>query len=342
MKHSLCITPGDEENLSLDSKDTRRRLQNDCSTNKASSAIFSVILAVSLALIIGAVATVGYYNHFASNTSSTAAADLHRRSPSGKLIIGLPVDEKRPRRLKEHIEKRSLQRFGDGGDSPVTTSSAMTEEPVIHNYGFAGVSDADVHKMLYGGYDEGGDKRENVIPMANDQLIVEVDSVIIDETENNVVLVDQAASARRRNAIAVKQALVKSGEQLKILFMNTIDVQPGDFVALVPFRVDTSAGLSDDDYIAYAYVCKPGSDPIFDCPKYGTVVWDVGTNISSGRYKAILSKEDGPEPYTIKAETNGPFMIQGANRAEVVESPTPAPPTISPPIENSNHSLDTV
>ena len=338
MKQSLCVTSGDEEDLSSSSTSTRRLLllQNDRSTNKG---IFSVVLAVSLALIVGAVATVGYYNHFASNTSSDAFGDLQRPPPSGKVVIGL--DENRPGRLKKYVEKRSLQRFGDGGDSPVTTSSVMTEEPVIHNYGFDGVSDAAVHKMLYGDNDEGSDEREDVIPMANDQPIVEVDSVIIDETED-IVTVDQAASARRRNAIAATQALFQSGEQLKILFMNTIDVQPGDFVALVPSSVDTSAGISDDDYVAYTYVCPPGSDPIFDCPKYGTVLWDVGTNIPSGRYMAILSKEDGPEPYTIKAETNGPFMIKNANRAEVVEGPTPAPPTISPPIENSNQSLDTV
>ena len=304
MKQSLCITSGDEEKLSSSSPDTRHHLQhNDFSANKASPGIFSAVLAVSLALIIGAVATVGYYNHFSSNTSSDA-----------------------------FVEERSLQQFGDDGDSPFIATIVMTEESV---------SDADVLEMLYGDNDAGSDEREDIIPMANEDPIIEVDSVVMNETEN-VVMVDQAATSRRRNAILVKQALVQSGEQLKILYMNTIDVQPGDFVALVSSRVDTSAGLSSDDYIAYAYVCAKGSDPIFDCPKYGTVVWDVGTNVPSGRYKAVLSKEDGPEPYTIKAETSGPFMIQGANRAEVVEGPTPAPPSVSPPIENPHQSLDTV
>ena len=344
MKHSDSSRPipsGDEDLSSVGTTSTRTgtrhpHLNNDrsnSSKNKSSPPGILSAAVASLALI-GAAATVGYYNHFASNDDATNTLD--RPSSSGKLIV--PPDGRRARQLKKHIEKRekrALQRFGDDGDSPVTTSSAMTEEPVIHNYGFAGMSDADIHAMLYGGNAEGNDEREDAIPMAAEEPIVEVDSIVMDETEN-IVTIDQAAApaTRRRNAVAAKQTLFQANEQVVVSFMNAIDVQPGDFVAIVPSSIDASAGLSDDDYVAYTYVCPPGpdTDTTLDCPRYGSVAWDAG-DIPSGRYKAYLTKEDGPEPYTIKAETSGPFMVRGApiNRAEVIETPTPAPPTPLPP-----------
>ena len=304
MKNSRLVKSGDEEDLS-----SGNTIDNG-SLSRSFHGTFLTAIAVFLALMFGAAATVGYYNNFASNTSRNVAVD--RRGNSLK---------------KNVVEERSLQQVGDYPDSPDITTIVMTEESV---------SDTDVHELLY----EGSETREDTT-LANEEPIVEVDSVIMNMTEH-AVMVDQAATASRRNALLVKQALVQSGEQLKILYMNTIDVQPGDFIALAPFSADVSAGLSSDDYIAYAYVCPPGSDPTFDCPRYGTVLWDVEATIPSGRYMVYLSKEDNPEPYTIKAETSRPFMIQGANRAEVAESPTPAPPTILPPIENPIRSLDTM
>lgn len=336
MKHSdssLPIPSGDcDEELSASNRtNSHGRTNTSTIHSKPSPPGITSAAIVSLALI-GAAATVGYYNHFASNDANTLS---HRPSSSGKLIV--PADDRRARQLKEHIEKRdrALQRFGDDGESPVTTSSVMTEEPVIHSYGFAGISDSDIHAMLNGtgtGSTEGSDEREDVIPMSAEEPIVEVDSIVMDETEN-VVNVDQAAAApatRRRNAVAAKQTLFQANEQVVISFANTIDVQPGDFVAIVPSSFDASAGISDDDYVAYTYVCPPESDAL--CPRYGSVAWDAG-DIPTGRYKAYLTKEDSPAPYTIKAETSGPFMVRGAptNRAEVIETPTAAPPTAVPP-----------
>ena len=354
-KSSLPVPSGDDEDSSsVVDKSTNQNDRSSSSSsssssdnNKKSSSSSGILRVsatiVSLALIgVAATCTVGYYNHFASNdNASPNPLLLHRPSSpsSGKLIV--PADERRARQLKEHIaekreQKRGLQRFGDDGESPVTASSVMAEEePVIHTYGFASMSDADIHALLYGEEENSDSKREDAIIMANEKPIVEVDSTIMDETEN-IVTVDQSTTpaTRRRNAVAAKQTLFAADDEVVISFFNTIDVQPGDFVAIVPSNIDVSAGLMDGDYVAYTYVCPPGSDTdtTFDCPRYGSVAWDAG-DIPPGRYKAYLAMEDRSEPYTVKAATSGPFMVRGAptNRAEVIETPRPtSKATMSP------------
>lgn len=88
--------------------------------------------------------------------------------------------------------------------------------------------------------------------MAIEKPIVEVANTIMDETEN-IVTVDQstAPATRRRNAVAAKQTLFAADDQVVISFLNTIDVQPGDFVAIVPSNIDVSAGMVDGDYVAW-------------------------------------------------------------------------------------------
>jgi len=347
MKHStsLPITSSDGGDESSRSSTCRHALDGDNSKSLLASFVASFALTV-------ASATVAYNNYYTSTNTNT----LPRLSSSGTLIV--PADDRRARQLQQHIEKRSLQRFGDDGDAAVTTSSFMTEDPVIHTYGFAGLSDADVHNLLFGDSDT---REDVVIPMAEQEPIVEVDSAAMDEIESVPVTVDQAAPSRRRNAVAAKQTLFSSDEQVVVSFMNALDVQPGDFVAVVPSNIDVSDGLRDDDFVDYTYVCEPGSEPI-DCPRYGSVSWDP-SEIPSGRYMAYLAKEDSPEPYTIKSATTEGFMVRRAvrNRVEIIEPvapaptpapptpvpptpapPTPVPPTIPPPTEDPNGSLGTL
>jgi len=369
MRHStsLPVTSGDDNASSKSSSSS--------TTTSANKTPHHTEIIASLALLVGTVVTVGYSQYYApANTNKS----IHPFPSSGKLIV--PSDARRARQLQKHIqkrekrEKRSLQRFGDEWDAtqPVTTSSVTMEAPVVHNYGFANVPDADIHNLLYGG------EIPDVTPMAPGDQIVQVDSVIMDEyeSEENAVTVDQAS--RRRNAVAAKQSVFGLRDEVVISFLNAIDVVAGDFIAIVPARVGLNGGngmLGDDDYLAYAYVCDPdAANPAADCESTGSVAWNPRTNpFPPGRYTAYLAKEDDTGPYPIKA---GPanFVITSNpyNRVEViepvapppptasqeiVEAPTPAPPTpvpptmapptaapptVPPPTENPNGSLKTL
>ena len=183
-----------------------------------------------------------------------------------------------------------LQRFGDDdGVMPDTASSAMSEGSVIPNYGFDGISDADVHKILNG-------------------ESAEVNEIVMNEVESkDAVTVDQQQTARRRNAIAAKQGVFGLRDTVVISFLNALDVQAGDWVGIIPEKVGSS-GLNDDGmvdgnaYITYRYVCDPDANPI-DCPHTGSVEWDVqsiGAYFPPGKYGAYLLKEDEPEPVSTR------------------------------------------
>eukprot|EP00563_Minutocellus_polymorphus_P003417 CAMPEP_0181040006 /NCGR_PEP_ID=MMETSP1070-20121207/10807_1 /TAXON_ID=265543 /ORGANISM="Minutocellus polymorphus, Strain NH13" /LENGTH=805 /DNA_ID=CAMNT_0023117965 /DNA_START=601 /DNA_END=3015 /DNA_ORIENTATION=- len=353
---SLPITSGDEHL----STGTRRN-------NKKASAI----LAVASTALLGAAATIGYNQYYASNISNNA-----RPFPSSGKLIFAP-DGRRGSQLHQLIEKRSLQRFGDDGEEPVTTSSVMTEEPVIHNvedtYRYTPIvsarSSLPVGELLD---DEDTNTMVDIFPVATNEFDEVVESVLMDESENTVT-VDSNAVARRRNAVAAKQVVFAFDEQVVISFMNALDVEAGDWIAIAPASVDLGdhGMLGGDDYMAYAYVCDPGTDPV-ECPRFGSVAWEPQF-LSPGEYVAYLAKEDCPEPYTVKATTSTPFTIgtEPANRVEIIEAvppspvpvvptpvpptpipvvPTPAPPTASqevsetppPPTPSPMGSLDTL
>ena len=209
---SLPIISGDENSLN----------SSRC-TNKAAGIIVTV---ASLALI-GVATTCGYrqYNDNAPSTRSTT-----RPFPSsGKLIV--PMDDHRGRQLQQHVEKRSLQRFGDDEEELVATSSTVLEEPVIHKVdnidtttpmisGHARRSSLPMGELQHG--EEGAADMVDIIPMATNEYheVVEVDSVLMDGSDN-VVTVDEAV-ARRRDAVVAKQGEFASNENVVIAFMNLL------------------------------------------------------------------------------------------------------------------------
>ena len=208
-----------------------------------------------------------------------------------------------------------LQRFGDDDGVMPATFISSSEDPVIPNYGFDGISDSDVHKILHG--DGTGEKE-----------------IVMNEDESkDAVTVDQQQTARRRNAIAAKQGVFGLRDKVVISFLNSIDVEAGDWIGIVPEKVGTS-GLNDegfvdaDSYITYRYICDPDADPLY-CPHTGSVEWDVqsiGAYFPPGKYVAYLCKEDGeddPGPYVVKA---GPTFFEISTIIE-------APPTNTPPTD---------
>ena len=261
------------------------------------------------------------------------------------------MDDHRGRQLQQRVEKRSLQRFGDDEEELVETSSIVQlEEPVIHKVdnidttpvisGHARRSSLPMGELLHG--KEAAADIADFIPMAANEYheAVEVDSVLMDGSEN-LVTVDEAV-ARRRDAVVAKQGEFASNENVVIAFMNAVNVEAGDWIAIVA----ASVGLGDDgmlggdDYLAYAYVCEPGADTA-ECPRHGSVAWEPQF-LSPGEYMAYLVKEDYPEPFTVKAATSSPFTIgtEPASHVEIIEAvpptpvpvvPTPLPPTPVPP-----------
>ncbi len=296
-------------------------LSSTTACNNTTSRGRSILAVASLVAFLGAAATIGYNRYYVSNTLTSS-----RPFPSsGKLIV--PPDVRRARQLQQHIDMRQspsrpdklhgLQRFGDDdGVLPDTASSAMLEEPVIPNYGFDGISDADVHKILNGEWAE-----ENEIVMNEDESV------------DAAVTVDQQQTNRRRNAIAAKQGVFGLRDKVVISFLNALDVAAGDWIGIVPEKVGTF-GLNEDGmveghaYITYRYVCGPEADPL-DCPHAGSVEWDVqsiGAYFPPGKYVAYVCKEDGeddPGPYVVKA---GPTFFEiiaststDPNRVEIIE-----------------------
>lgn len=305
-----------------------------------------IIVTVASLALIGVATTCGYRQYFDNAPSRSST----RPFPSnGKLIV--PMDDHRGRQLEQRVEKRSLQRFGDDEEELVATSSiVLLEEPVIHKVdnidttpivsGHARPSSLPMGELLHG--EEAASDIADIIPMAANEYheAVEVDSVVMDGSEN-VVTVDEAV-ARRRDAVVAKQNEFASDENVVIAFMNAVNVEAGDWIAVVT----ASVGLGDDgmlggdDYLAYAYVCEPGADTA-ECPRHGTVAWEPQF-LSSGEYMAYLVKEDYPEPFTVKAATSSPFTIgtEPASHVEIIEAvpptpvpvvPTPLPPTPVPP-----------
>lgn len=225
-------------------------------------------------------------------------------------------------RQSPNRQPNGLQRFGDDdGVMPDTSSSVMSEDPVIPNYGFDGISDSDVHKILHGD----GEKEE----------------IVMNEDESkDAVTVDQQQTARRRNAIAAKQGVFNLRDKVVISFLNSIDVEAGDWIGIVPEKVGTSGlnadGFVDGDaYITYRYVCDPDADPLY-CPHTGSVEWDVqsiGAYFPPGKYVAYLCKEDGeddPGPYVVKA---GPAYFE---ISAIIEAPPTNPPPTNRPPTNPN------
>ena len=340
----LPITSGDQNSST-----------SSCSKKKTASIIATV---ASLALIGVASTTHGYKQHH-GNTSSIINDEARTSSTrpfpsSGKLII--PTDGHRGRKLQQRVGKRSLQRFGDGEEELVTTNSiVMMEEPIIHKVdnvnapiapGHATRSSLPMGELLHG---EDEADIVDIIPMATNEYheVVEVDSVFIDGSED-VVTVDTTA-ARRRDAVVAKQSEFASNEDVVISFMNAVNVEAGDWIAIVAASIglDDEGMLGGDDYLAYAYICEPGADTT-ECPRYGSVAWEPQF-LFPGEYMAYLVKEDYPSPFTVKAATSSSFTIgtEPASRIEIIEAvpptttpmpptpvpvvPTPMPPTPSPP-----------
>ena len=224
-------------------------------------------------------------------------------------------------RQSPNRQPNGLQRFGDDdGVMPDTSSSVMSEDPVIPNYGFDGISDSDVHKILHGD----GEKE-----------------IVMNEDESkDAVTVDQQQTARLRNRIAANQGVFGLRDKVVISFLNAIDVEAGDWIGIVPEKVGTS-GLNDDGfvdgdaYITYRYVCDPDADPLY-CPHTGSVEWDVqsiGAYFPPGKYVAYLCKEDGeddPGPYVVKA---GPAYFE---ISAIIEAPPTNPPPTNRPPTNPN------
>jgi hypothetical protein len=131
------------------------------------------------------------------------------------------------------------------------------------------------------------------------------------------------------DAVVARQDAFATDERLILSFANAVDVEAGDWIAIVPATIDLGNNgimslLGGNDYLAYAYVCDPGADPI-DCPRHGSVAWEARF-LPPGRYMAYLAKEDYPEPFTVKAATPSPFAI-GTDLADCVEIVEAVPPT---------------
>ena len=308
-----------------------------------------IIATVASLALIGVATTCGYRQYHDSAPSTTTRSATRPFPSSGKLIV--PMNDHRGRHLQQQrVEKRSLQRFGDGEEELVATSSIVQlEEPIIHKIdnidttpmisGHARRSSLPMGELLYG--EEAAADIADIIPMAVEyHEAVEVDTVLMDGSEN-VVTVDEAV-ARRRDAVVAKQGEFASNENVVIAFMNAVNVEAGDWIAIVA----ASVGLGDDgmlggdDYLAYAYVCEPGAVTV-ECPRHGSVAWEPQF-LSPGEYMAYLVKEDYPEPFTVKAATSSTFTIgtEPASHVEIIEAvpptpvpvvPTPLPPTPVPP-----------
>ena len=325
---SLPITSGDAEQPSTGSC---------CSSNKTTS----FIITIALLALIGVAATHGGYHR----------SSIRPFPPSGKLIF--PADGHRGRQLQRFGDDFA-DGFGNLEEEPVTTSSvvllsaALTEEPVIHKVdnsdtpivpGRAAGSSMPMGELIN---DEDAIDIGDIVPSASNEYseIFAADSALLDDSENAVTF-DSAAAARRRDAVVAKQDVFTSNEKVVIAFMNAINAEAGDWIAIVP----ASVGLGDDgmlggnDYLAYGYVCRPGTDPL-ECPRYGSVAWDP-LLLPPGEYMAYLAKEDSQGPFTVKAATSSPFIVGTGptTRAESIEatSPTPVSPT---PVQTG--SLDTL